>query len=118
MLLAFSFFGSNGSLFNYSLQQSHSFGGPFRKKRQAVWRSGRLGTGVDRLLHEETSLHTRCISVRNKRHLPQLSFPFPAFLLEDVAFALLTTQKLTGASHFKALGDGGSGFRLTSFAGH
>ena len=80
--------------------------------------AGRPGTGVDRLLHEKTLLHTSYISVRNKCHLPQLSFPFPAFLLEDVTFALFTTQKLTGASHFKALGDGRSGFRLTSFAGH
>jgi hypothetical protein len=35
-----------------------------------------------------------------------------------VTFALFAAQNLTGASHFKALGDGRSGFGLASFAGH
>ena len=35
-----------------------------------------------------------------------------------MTFALFAAQNLTGASHFKALGDGRSGFGLASFAGH
>ena len=70
------------------------------------------------LLHEKISLHVRHICVGDKRRFTQHSFPFPAFLLEDVTFALFAAQNLTGASHFKALGDGRSGFGLASFAGH
>ncbi|MGC6466111.1 MAG: hypothetical protein ACON38_00215 [Akkermansiaceae bacterium] len=35
-----------------------------------------------------------------------------------MAFTLFAAQNLTRASHFKALGDGRSGFGLASFAGH
>ena len=35
-----------------------------------------------------------------------------------MTFALFAAQNLTGTSHFKALGDGRSGFGLASFAGH
>jgi len=35
-----------------------------------------------------------------------------------VTFALFAEQNLTGASYFKAFGDGRSGFGLASFAGH
>ena len=70
------------------------------------------------LLHEKISLHIPNICGGNKRRFPQISFPFPVFLLEDVTFALFTAQNLTGTSHFKAFGDGRSGFGLASFAGH
>lgn len=70
------------------------------------------------LLHEKISLHICNICVRDKCCFPQHSFPFPVFLLKDVTFTLFAAQNLTGASYFKAFGDGRSGFGLASFAGH
>ena len=69
-------------------------------------------------LHEKISHDVLHIRVGDESGLPQISFPFPVFLLKDVAFTLFATQNLAGASHFKALGDGRSGFGLTSFASH
>lgn len=69
-------------------------------------------------LHEKISHDVLHICFGDEGCLPQISFPFPVFLLKDVAFTLFATQNLAGASHFKALGDGRSGFGLTSFASH
>jgi len=70
----------------------------------------RAGASSVRLTKEKIPLHVLNICIGNKSRFPQISFPFPVFFLKNVAFALFTAQNLTGASHFKAFGDGRSGF--------
>lgn len=113
----------SGSLgFNFTLIVSLARGpsgeGWLSRGRPFCRRGHRARIHGKTLLHEKIPLHVRNICVGDKRRFTQHSFPFPVFLLEDVTFALFAAQNLTGASHFKALGDGRSGFGLASFAGH
>ena len=94
------------------LREGWRFGGRLFCKR------GHRASAQQESLHEEIPHDVSHICVRDEGGLAQISFPFPVFLLEDVAFPLFATQNLAGASHFKALGDGRSGFGLTSFASH
>ena len=84
----------------------------FFREKTGCLEAARFADGVivGRLTHEEVPLHVFDIGVGDEGRFPQISFPFPVFLLKDVAFALFATQNLTGASHFEALGDGRSGF--------
>ena len=62
------------------------------------------------LAKKKVPLHVLDVCIRNESRFPQISFPFPVFLLENVTFALFSAENLTSASHFKAFGYGRSGF--------
>jgi len=62
------------------------------------------------LAEKKVSFHVLDVCIGNESRSPQISFPFPVFLLENVTFALFAAQNLTGASHSKALGYGRSSF--------
>jgi hypothetical protein len=62
------------------------------------------------LAKKKVSFHVLDVCIGNESRFPQISFPFPVFLLKNVTFALFAAQNLTGASHFKAFGYGRSGF--------
>lgn len=101
----------NGSLFlihSYSL--ICSLFSPRRDRLYGGRPFGGRGSSVAGLAEKKVLLHCLDVCVGDKCRFPEISFPFPVFLLENVTLTLLTAQNFTGASHFEALGDGRSGF--------
>jgi hypothetical protein len=55
------------------------------------------------MAEREAFAKTRQIGLRDECRFAKITLPLPAFILEEVAFALFATQHLTCAGHFDPL---------------